>query len=74
MELAKMTSKGQLTIPKKIRDRLGLHRGDLVAIEADGNRAVLTRVPSRDMARLRALEATLSEWLTDADENAYRDL
>ena len=74
MELAKITSKGQLTIPKKIRDRLGLRRGDLVGFEADGIRAVLTRVPSRDPSRLRALEATLSEWLTDADENAYRDL
>ncbi len=74
MELAKITSKGQMTIPKKIRDRLGLQRGDYVALETDGDRAVLTRVPSRDTARLRALEATLSEWLTDADENAYRDL
>ena len=74
MELAKITSKGQLTIPEKIRDRLGLRRGDLVGFETDGIRAVLTRVPSRDTAALRALEAPLSEWLTDADENAYRDL
>ena len=74
MELAKVTSKGQMTIPKKIRARLGLHRGDIVGLETDGNRVVLTKVSSRDAAHLRALEATLSEWLTEADEQAYRDL
>ncbi len=74
MELAKVTSKGQMTIPKKIRARLGLHRGDIVGLETDGNRVVLTKVSSRDAVHLKALEATLSEWLTEADEQAYRDL
>ena len=74
MELAKISSKGQMTIPKKIRDRLGLRRGDFVALEADKNRMLLTKVPSGDAAHLKALEATLSEWLTEADEEAYRDL
>ncbi len=74
MELAKISSKGQMTIPKKIRDRLGLRRGDFAALEADRNRMLLTKVPSGDVARLKALEATLSEWLTEADEEAYRDL
>lgn len=74
MELAKVSSKGQMTIPKKIRDRLGLRRGDVVALELDGHRVLLTKVPSGDVAHLKALESTLSEWLTDADEDAYRDL
>ncbi len=74
MELAKVTSKGQMTIPKRIRDRLGLSRGDLVGLEVHEDRVVLTKVPSRDAAHLRALEGTLSEWLTEADEKAYRDL
>jgi AbrB family looped-hinge helix DNA binding protein len=74
MELAKVTSKGQLTIPKKIRDRLGLHRGDFVRLEVDGDRVVLTKAPSGDAAHLKALERTLGEWLTEADEKAYRDL
>ena len=74
MELAKVTSKGQMTIPKRIRDRLGLSRGDLVRLEVDEDRVVLTKVPSRDVAQLKALEGTLSEWLTEADEKAYRDL
>lgn len=33
--VATMTSKGQLTIPKAIRDALGLHEGDQVRFELD---------------------------------------
>ena len=28
--IARITSKGQLTIPKRVRDRMGLHAGDRV--------------------------------------------
>ncbi len=43
-----VTSKGQVTIPKPIRDRLGIERGDAVEFElqADG-RVVLVKVGGR---------------------------
>lgn len=34
---AKLTSKGQLTVPKEVRDRLGLKVGDKVAFEWEGD-------------------------------------
>ena len=74
MELARITSKGQMTIPKKVRNALGIHQGDLVRFELEGDRAVITRFPSGDDEYLKALEGTLGEWLTEADEEAYRDL
>ena len=74
MELARITSKGQMTIPKKVRNALGFHQGDLVRFEVEGDRAVISRVPSGDDEYLKALEGTLGEWLTEADEEAYRDL
>ena len=40
---AKMTSKGQVTVPKVVRDALGLAEGDEVVFRVDGNRAVLAR-------------------------------
>jgi AbrB family looped-hinge helix DNA binding protein len=40
---AKLTSKGQITIPKAVRDALGLPEGDEVVFRVEGTRAVLAR-------------------------------
>lgn len=42
---AKMTSKGQVTVPKAVRDALGIKAGDDVVFRVQGNRAVLARTP-----------------------------
>ncbi len=43
---AKLTSKGQVTVPKAVRDALGLKAGDDVIFRVEGNRAVLARTPN----------------------------
>ena len=40
---AKMTSKGQVTVPKAVRDALGITEGDEVVFRVEGDRAVLAR-------------------------------
>jgi antitoxin PrlF len=46
MEIAaKMSSKGQITVPKAVREALGLGEGDNVVFRVEGNRAVLARTP-----------------------------
>jgi antitoxin PrlF len=42
---ARLTSKGQITIPKVVREALGLVEGDQVVFRVDRNRAVLARTP-----------------------------
>jgi AbrB family looped-hinge helix DNA binding protein len=42
---AKLSSKGQLTVPKVVRDALGLEEGDDVVFHVEGRRAVLARTP-----------------------------
>ena len=42
---AKVTSKGQVTVPKAVRDALGIKEGDKVVFRVEGNRAVLARTP-----------------------------
>jgi antitoxin PrlF len=42
---ATLTSKGQITIPKPVRDALALKPGDRVLFRVQGDRAVLARTP-----------------------------
>jgi AbrB family looped-hinge helix DNA binding protein len=37
---ARVTSKGQVTVPKAVRDALGIREGDEVVFHVEGNRAV----------------------------------
>jgi antitoxin PrlF len=42
---ARVSSKGQVTVPKVVREALGLHEGDEVVFRVEGSRAVLARTP-----------------------------
>lgn len=42
---AKVTSKGQVTVPKVVRDALGIEEGDEVVFRVEGYRAVMARTP-----------------------------
>jgi len=43
---ARLSSKGQVTIPKPVREALRLEEGDQVIFRVDGQRAVLARTPN----------------------------
>ena len=43
---ARLSSKGQITVPKAVRDALGLVEGDQVVFRVEGGRAALARTPS----------------------------
>ena len=42
---AKVTAKGQLTVPKAVREALGITEGDEVVFRVEGNRAILAKTP-----------------------------
>ena len=73
--VAKITSKGQTTIPAEVREALRVAAGDFIAWEvaADGS-ARVRKAQALDRDYLRSLESTLTEWSGQADEEAYRDL
>ncbi len=75
METSRLSSKGQVTVPKAIRDRLELAPGDTVAYEVEGERVILRRVEPFDAAYHAALTQTLAEeWNSPEDDEAFRDL
>jgi antitoxin PrlF len=43
--LARMTSKGQVTIPKTVRDALDLHEGDEIVFRVERKRAIVAKTP-----------------------------
>ena len=73
--VAKITAKGQTTVPQDVRTALHVVPGDLIAWEvgADGV-ATVRRVRPMDLEYLRAIQGTLSEWTSAADDEAYRGL
>ena len=42
---ARVTSKGQVTVPKPVRDALGIKEGDELVFRVEGNHAILARTP-----------------------------
>ena len=75
LAVAKITAKGQTTIPQGVRRALNVAPGDLITWEVgvDGA-ATVRRLEPIDLEYLRALEGTLSEWAGAADDEAYREL
>ena len=74
MELARITSKGQMTIPKKVRDAARLAAGDVVTFVVENDRVTLRKLPSGDDAYLAGVQETLTEWNSAEDDDAWRDL
>ena len=75
LAIAKITAKGQTTIPKDVRAALHVGPGDLIAWEVGvGGTATVRRVQPMDIEYLRAIEGALGEWAGAADEEAYREL
>jgi len=72
---SRLTSKGQATIPRRVREKLNLLPGDRVLFEETDEGIVgIRKAESLDLEFLLAVEKTLSEWDSENDTLAYRDL
>lgn len=74
MHSSRLSSKGQVTLPAKVREALGLRPGDLVAYAIKGKSAVIQKLGAFDAAFHKALSQTLDEWTSSDDDAAFRDL
>jgi antitoxin PrlF len=69
-----LTSKHQATLPKPVRERLGLKAGDKIVFSIENDRVYIHKATGFDLPYLRSLETTLEEWASPEDDEAYKDL
>ena len=74
MEVATLTAKGQVTVPKAVREALGLRQGDQLSWELEDGSVRVRAVAPLDLVYLQGLESSLGEWSRPEDEEAFRDL
>lgn len=74
METSRLSQKGQVTIPKVVRETLQLNPGDLVAYQVTDGVVTLRRIDPFDERFHAALADTLDEWASPEDDEAFRDL
>ena len=74
MNVSKLSAKGQVTIPKEVREKLGVRPGDWIAYELENGTVTLRRVEPFDAEFHAALTETLDEWNSKEDDEAFRDL
>lgn len=53
MTLARITSKGQITIPKPVRDRLGVRMGDALDFRFEGDHLLVAPIHRRSLLEFR---------------------
>ncbi len=72
---AKLTSKYQATVPTEIRKHLHLKKKDKIVYELleDGT-VILRKITPLDLQYLQSLNSTLTEWASEDDERAYKNL
>jgi antitoxin PrlF len=63
-----ITSKGQITVPKKVRESLDIREGDMLIFELADDRAVIRKIPVVDLEWTKALQPTLNEWEDNIDD------
>jgi AbrB family looped-hinge helix DNA binding protein len=72
---SRLTRKSQATVPAAVRKRLSLSPGDILIFEEAKDGGVkIRRGEPLDLEFISALEGTLSEWNSENDDLAYRDL
>src|SRR4030067_3518388 len=73
-QISRLTSKYQATIPQAIRRKLNLKPGDAVVFEIENDTVTGRRATALDKEYAKAIEGTLTEWLSKEDDEAYGGL
>ncbi len=72
LSTAKMSTKGQIVIPKPLREELGLKPGDPLAVGVDGDRLILRKITLADL--LEESKRNYKTGTTLSHEETFADL
>ena len=74
MNVAKITSKGQITIPAAIRKAAKLKESDMLAFEIEDDHLIVRKITAPVDVYLNGVSETLNEWASAEDEEAWKGL
>ena len=71
-DVAAVSSKGQIVLPKAIRESLNIDTGAKLMVFSDGDSILLKPIPTPDISEFKTLMDAASEWakrvgMTEAD-------
>ena len=72
LETTKLSNKGQVVIPKRLREKLGLEAGDHLVIALEGDRLILRKLTLEDI--LKESERNYREGRTLSHEETFKGL
>ena len=64
-DITAVSSKGQVVLPKAIRDKLKIVPGIKLMVFSDGNSILLKPIPEPDISEFRELMDAASSWASD---------
>ena len=63
-----LSTKGQTTIPARVRRELDITAGDTISYEMEGDAVRIRKTTPLDIEWAKAVESTLTEWSADDDD------
>jgi bifunctional DNA-binding transcriptional regulator/antitoxin component of YhaV-PrlF toxin-antitoxin module len=74
MHRSQLSAEGHILVPQEIREVLALKPGDSIQYEVHEGMVILKRAAPFDVEFHHALAATLNEWDSPEDDEAFRGL
>lgn len=73
-DFTRVSSKGQIVIPKDIRESLNIHEGDLLAAVSEENFIILKKIDSKITEEEKVLLKRIKEAWDSIDRGEYREM
>lgn len=67
--MSKISDKGQITVPKIIRETLKIQAGDFIKYDVEENTVKIRKLETKENIWLRSIDSTLEEWEGDKDND-----